>query len=97
MAAYAVGRIKITDLEKFKEYQKGVPATIAKHGGRYLVRGGETTTREGEEETNRIVILEFDTMDALKGWYDSDDYADLKAMRLSASEGQMVLVEGYET
>lgn len=94
MAAYAIARITINDMEKFKKYQQGVPATIDQYGGRYLARGGEVTTREGETEDRRIVILEFDDMPALVRWYESEEYAPLLALRLEAAEGQMVMVEG---
>src|SRR5215470_7587110 len=47
MAAYVVVDIEVTDPVAFEEYRKGVPATVAKYGGRYIVRGGKSETLEG--------------------------------------------------
>jgi len=94
MAAYLIAEIEVTDLETFKKYQEAVPATIAKYGGKYLVRGGEATPMEGGWEPKRVVVLEFPNMTTLKKWYNSDDYQSVIAFRTDASEGRMVFVEG---
>lgn len=95
MSAYAIVNLKeVTDPEAFKKYGEGVPATIEKHGGRYLIRGGEHETVEGDWKPGRVVVLEFPDMAALKGWYNSDDYRELKNMRHGASVADMIMVEG---
>ncbi len=94
MAAYLIAEIEITDLETFKKYQADVPATIAKYGGKYLVRGGEVMPMEGGWEPKRVVVLEFPNMTTLKKWYESEDYQSIIAFRTDASEGKMVFVEG---
>jgi len=40
MTAYLVADVDVNDSNGYEEYKKGVPATIAAHGGRYLARGG---------------------------------------------------------
>jgi len=94
MAAYVVVDIEVTDPVAFEEYRKGVPATIAKYGGRYIVRGGMAETLEGGWDPKRLVILEFPSTEAVKRWYFSEEYKPLLAMRLRASKGSLVLVEG---
>ena len=94
MAAYVVVDIEVTDPVAFEEYRKGVPATIAKYGGRYLVRGGKAETLEGGWDPKRLVILEFPSTEAVKRWYTSEEYKPLLAQRLKASKGSLVLVEG---
>ena len=47
MAAYIYGNIEVTDPQLYEEYRRDVPALIAAHGGRYLVRGGAVTVLEG--------------------------------------------------
>jgi len=96
MAGYMVARITVTDPDLFAKYGAGVPATIAKFGGRYLVRGGDMEAAEGDVDDRRTVILEFESIARAKEWYNSDDYADLKAMRQKASDGQIMFVDGYE-
>jgi len=94
MAAYVVVDIEVTDTVAFDEYRKAVPATIAKYGGRYIVRGGKSETLEGGWDPQRLVILEFPNVEAVKRWYGSDEYRPLLDVRLKASKGSLVLVEG---
>lgn len=94
MAAYFIADVEIVDREAYDTYRQGVPAVLQKYGGRFLARGGTAESMEGGWEPKRVVILEFDDMDALKRWYHSDDYADLLAQRLAASNSRAITVEG---
>ena len=66
MKGYVIGRVNVTDPEQYKKYTAKTPASIASFGGRFVVRGGESTTVEGEEETSRIVVIEFDSFEQAK-------------------------------
>jgi uncharacterized protein (DUF1330 family) len=94
MAAYFIVELDVHDTAAFEEYRKQVPATIAKYGGRYLVRGGKTESLEGEWHPKRIVVLEFPSREEAKKFYDSSDYGPQKALRLRAATSKAVLVEG---
>lgn len=94
MPAYFVVNITVRDPAKFEAYRAAVPAVIAKFGGRYLVRGGKVEPMEGDPGLDRVVILEFPDAAAARAFYRSEEYAPLLALRLSASEGTMALVEG---
>lgn len=94
--AYMIANIEVHDPDTFAEYAKQVPATIAAHGGQYLIRGGDITLVEGDGLPQpRLVIIEFDSMTALQGWYDSEAYQAILPTRLRASSGSAVAVEGY--
>jgi uncharacterized protein (DUF1330 family) len=95
MAAYFIANIEVTDPEAFERYRAAVPPVIAAHGGRYIVRGGTTQTLEGSLPLGRVVILEFPSIEAARGFYDSPDYAPLLALRLASTRSDVVLVEGY--
>lgn len=95
MPAYLIANIEVTDPAGFERYRTQVGAVIAAHGGRYLVRGGEQTHLEGALPLHRLVILEFPSMAAARGFYASPDYAPLLALRLASTRGDVVLVEGY--
>ena len=97
MAAYFIVQLQITDPEGFKEYAALVPPTIARFGGRYAVRGGEYEVMEGQWPERRHVVLEFPTREDVRAWYDSPEYAPLKAMRFAASEGNAILIDGYDS
>jgi uncharacterized protein (DUF1330 family) len=94
MPAYLIANITVQDAAGFDAYRAGVPAVIARFGGRYLVRGGAIEAKEGDAGLNRLVILEFPDMATARAFYDSTEYAPLLAMRLASTTGSVVLVEG---
>ena len=93
--AYLLVRVAIHDLASYQEYMKHTPRIIDAHGGRMIVRGGDVTTLEGPEETQRHVVIEFPSSDAAREFYESEDYAAAKALREGAGEAQFILLEGY--
>ncbi len=94
MAAYVVGEIEVTDPALYDDYRRQVMATVAKYGGRFIVRGGAVETLEGGWAPRRFVALEFPSMDQARKWYRSPEYAPLIALRQRAARGRLILVEG---
>jgi uncharacterized protein (DUF1330 family) len=95
MAAYFIAdQLEVTDRETMKAYVAGVGATIAQYGGRFVVRGGDPEGIEGDWHPRRIIVLEFPDRATLKAWYDSPEYADLKAMRFACARTDAVVVDG---
>ena len=94
MAAYIHANLEITDPVVYDDYRRQVPAVVAAHGGRFLVRGGATTVLEGEASPKRQVILEFPDMAHLQAFYSSPEYQRLIAIRQSASKGVLLAIEG---
>jgi uncharacterized protein (DUF1330 family) len=82
MPAYLIVEHIITDATKFEEYRTKVGSMIAKHGGRYLTKGGSHKLLEGGHwQPERVVIIEFPDMDALNRWYNSPEYQPLIKLR----------------
>jgi uncharacterized protein (DUF1330 family) len=94
MAAYVILDVEITDRAAYEDYKTRAGAALARYGGRFLVRGGTAEVVEGEWTPNRIVVLEFESADRARQWYASPEYAEAKEIRLAASRGNMILVEG---
>jgi uncharacterized protein (DUF1330 family) len=94
MSAYVIAEVDVHDTALFEEYRRLVPPTIAQYGGKYLVRGGATDSKEGGWTPKRLVLLEFPSMAQAKAWYHSNEYAPALAMRLKAAKNRMVIVEG---
>ena len=94
MSAYIIVDVEVTDVEKYKEYVKLVPATLEAFGGRFIVRDGAADNLEGDWEPRRVVVLEFDSVDRARAWWSSEPYAAPKALRQSASKARMIVVEG---
>ena len=94
MPAYVIVEVEVTDPKLFEEYRPLAAASIARHGGRYLVRGGATEPLEGGWEPKRVVVLEFASVEQARGWYRSADYAPAMEMRKRAARSRAILVEG---
>jgi uncharacterized protein (DUF1330 family) len=94
MPAYLIANVNVHDAVAFEEYRRQVPATIAKQGGRYLVRGGRVERLEGTWNPTRLVVLEFPSMEQARRWYDSEDYRGPKALRMRCAMTDVVFVEG---
>ena len=94
MSAYIVVDGDVTDPVRYEAYKKLAQTAIAKHGGRYLVRGGETRVLEGDWQPNRIVVLEFPSGNAIRRFYSSPEYKAARAQREGAAQMNMIAVEG---
>jgi uncharacterized protein (DUF1330 family) len=81
VAAYVIAILEVTDPVAYERYKAAAPATIAAAGGRYVARGGEITVLEGAHDGRRVVLLEFPTVAAAKGWYDGEAYREAKRLR----------------
>ncbi len=94
MAAYLIVDLEVKNPAGYDEYRRQVPATLAKYGGRFIVRGGAAETLEGGWAPKRVVVVEFPDMAALKRWYHSADYKPLIELRQAHSAGDVIAVEG---
>lgn len=94
MPAYVITEVEVTDPERYDQYRAATPATIAAAGGRFLVRGGESTTLEGDWQPSRLVVLEFPDLAAAKRWYESEAYQAAKKIREEGAIMRMVAVQG---
>ena len=96
MAFYVVWDAEITNRPGLEPYVAAVSDTIAKHGGRYLVRGGATKLVEGGPEPKIFVILEFPDAATFDRWYNSSEYQNILPYRLENSKGRLFTVEGVK-
>jgi uncharacterized protein (DUF1330 family) len=94
MPAYVAVDITIHDPETYDRYKAMAPPSIVKYGGTYVVRGGSTTTLEGEWSPKRFVLLQFKDAATARAWWESPEYAPAKALRQSCATTQMLLVDG---
>ena len=93
MPAYVVVEVDVENREGYAEYTPLATESLARHGGRLLVRGGKSEVWEGEWFP-RIVVLEFESLEAAHAWYYSDDYQAAAAVRQQNSRARMIAVEG---
>lgn len=93
MPAYVIVDIRVTDPVRFEEYRKLVPPTISAFGGRYLARGGTVVPLEGDWDPERIVVLEFPTLERARAWWASAEYRLPRTIRGEAARTRMIAVE----
>lgn len=93
MPAYVIAEVDVTDPEAYKLYAEKAPGITLPAGGKYLVRAGKTETFEGEPPRNRIVVIEFETMQKARDFY-YGKYQEIVPLRQAASKGRLFLVEG---
>ena len=94
MPAYVIVETDVHDAEQYEQYRAAARGAIAAGGGRFVVRGGEMAVLEGDWRPKRLVVLEFEDLDAAKRWYDSPEYQDAKRLREGAATLHAVAVEG---
>ena len=93
--AYWIARMDVKDAEVYDTYRAANAKPFADYGAKFVVRGGEQSVREGSWRA-RTVVLEFASLEDAIACYESDAYQNAKAIRLPVSEGDMVIVEGYD-
>ena len=96
MAAYVIAHLNVTNPDAFEAYRAAVPAVIAAHGGRYLIRGGAAEALEGDWTVSRLIVLEFPDKATAEGFYNSPEYQEILPLRLANAEGSVAIVEGFE-
>ena len=94
MSAYIIIRINITNPEAIKDYQVSTPPIVEKYNGKFIARGGEVVTLEGQTEDRRIIMIEFQTMSEAKAFYNSPEYTKVKKLREGFAEAEFIAVEG---
>jgi len=97
MPAYLIVEHTIIDAPRFERYRAEVGPMVARHGGRYLTKGNSHTFPEGGHwRPERVVIIEFPSMEALNAWYTSPEYQPLIALRRSCTSDRdmMMMLEG---
>jgi len=92
---YWIAHVDVTDDEQYKGYVAANAEAFAKHGARFLVRGGRFESVEGSSRA-RNVVIEFPSYQAALDCYRSPEYQRALALRLPASTGDVIIIEGYD-
>ena len=86
--------VEITDAAAFAQYAERIVGVVEAQGGRYLVRGGAAEGITGGWTPGRVVVMEFDSLDAARGFINSDGYKELEDIRVRGANTSMIIVEG---
>jgi uncharacterized protein (DUF1330 family) len=91
---YLLVEIAVTNQEGFEKYRAMVRPTVAKFGGRALVRGGNPKLVEGDRPAKGFVVLEFDSVERAMEWYNSPEYQSILPLRTENSIGRAFFLTG---
>ena len=94
MSAYIIVEVEVKDPIKYEDYKKLTPDSLAAYGGKFIVRGGKAELLEGDKEPERIVILEFESVQRAKAWWNSPEYSEAKKLRHATANSRMIVIEG---
>ena len=94
MTAYVIVQVEVQDAQRYEDYKPMVPPSLEPFGGRFVVRGGDAETLEGDWDPKRLVIIEFPDRGKAKEWLESDVYSEARAVRHAAAHTQMIVVDG---
>jgi len=94
MAAFVISEVEILNEDSAHQYRQIAAASIEKYGGRYLARAAEPIVVEGASTHRRIVIVEFPSMQRLREWYESPEYAEALKFRITALDRRLMFIEG---
>jgi len=94
MPAYMISHVTVTDKAKFDIYFDKTRAVGAKYGGKPLAIGAQPKMLNGESDGHQMVVVaEFETMEALDAWHNSDEYKAIVPLRDAGSVQRMVAYE----
>ena len=93
MSAFMLVEITVKDLAGYEEYMKQIPPVIEKHNGRYVVRSSKVTPNSGGWTPDRIILMEFSSIDELRACFRSAEYAALAPLRERSTVTRSVVIE----
>jgi uncharacterized protein (DUF1330 family) len=97
MPGYVIVGVEWHSAEAFDAYARDVERTIEMFGGRYIVGTRDVDVREGSWRPKIVAVLEFDSVDAARAWYESEEYGGLREIRKKgATTDHLILVDGLE-
>ena len=96
MTAYVIIETDVTSPEQYEQYKAASPAAVTAGGGRFLARGGELAVLEGDWSPSRLVVVEFEDLEAAKRWYESEAYQAARKLREGAAQFRAVVVQGVD-
>jgi uncharacterized protein (DUF1330 family) len=94
MSVYMIVEITVKNSELYSRYVEQVPQVVDKYGGRYLIRGGRATSLSGNWNPERIILLEFETVEQLQKCFGSPDYREIALLREQSITSKSIIVEG---
>ena len=92
---YWIGNMDVRDAAVYEKYRVANAKPFADYGAKFLVRGGTQQVREGSAHA-RTVVIEFPSYADAVACYESAGYQNAKDIRMTVSDGSLIIIEGYD-
>ncbi|MEQ6202604.1 DUF1330 domain-containing protein [Sulfitobacter sp. HNIBRBA2951] len=92
---YWIGNMDVRDAQVYEKYRAANAKPFADFGAKFMVRGGTQQVREGTAH-GRTVVIEFPSYADAVACYESPGYQNAKDIRMTVSDGSLIIVEGYD-
>lgn len=92
---YLIAQVTVTDPEAYARYGKAAGDLLKAYGARAIVKPDTALVKEGRPKP-RTVIFEFDSFEKARAFWDSPEYAQAKALRIGAADGDFIVIEGVD-
>jgi uncharacterized protein (DUF1330 family) len=94
MSAYVISDTSVINADRYESYRAAIGVAVERNGGRYLVRGGEVAILEGIWNPDRLVIIEFPSVNEAQHFFESTEFQQARELRQNAAMVNMILVDG---
>lgn len=94
MPAYLIVDLTVHDAARYEAYKREVPRFMARHGGEYIVRGGELEVIEGSWRPQRLVVMRFPSRQAIRAFQSDPEYQALADLRRETATTNAIAVDG---
>ena len=95
MSVYFIAQVDVQDADGYQTYQEAA-VQAPMHGAKVLALDGEPVVVEGSWAGPKTVILEFESEEKFRAWYDSPEYQAAAKLRQKATRSNCVMVHGAE-
>ena len=95
MSVYMIIEIRVMNEPLYARYVGRVHEVVTRHGGKYLVRGGNVTPVSGDWNPERLILIEFESLERLQACFKSPEYLELAPMRQQSTISRAIIAEGY--
>ena len=94
MSVYLFADIAVNDADMYARYVENARPLVKQYGGRYLVQGGEAVPLSGNWSPERIIIIEFDTLEQLQRCFGSPEYRAIAPLREHSTQSRSIILQG---
>ena len=93
MTVYVLAQIMVTDAARYARYRDAFLSTLRSFNGRLLVADANPRILEGEWNSEKVILIEFETEDLFRGWMQSAEYQGISIDRRAGATGPVILLQ----